>query len=248
MNKINNKQGGFTLVELAIVLVIIGLIVGGVLTGQELINQAKIRAQINQLNQFDAAVNTFRAKYNGLPGDLADGDDFGLVATANIGNGNGIISGLPTTATNEAANVFLSLSTGTTAGSGPNLIPGTFAVREIPASRLERGSIAIVTDSASEGVNYYVTTVGGAAGTAGGTLAATGTALSVIEAFSIDQKLDDGLPNVGNVQAELQGAVANVFSAAPNTGCTAAHAATDVYVLSAGGAARVCPLRIRVNG
>ena len=61
---------GFTLIEVSIVLVIIGLLAGGVLVGRDLIEAAKIRQQITQIEQFKAAVNTFRAKYNALPGDL----------------------------------------------------------------------------------------------------------------------------------------------------------------------------------
>src|SRR5262249_1408244 len=63
---------GFTLIELSIVLVIIGLIVGGVLVGQDLIKAAQIRATVSQIEKYDAAVNTFRGKYNGLPGDLSN--------------------------------------------------------------------------------------------------------------------------------------------------------------------------------
>lgn len=65
-----HKEKGFTLVELAIVLVIIGLIVGGVLAGQTLIRNAEVRAVINERNQMETAVNTFRLRYKGLPGDI----------------------------------------------------------------------------------------------------------------------------------------------------------------------------------
>ena len=64
------KKSGFTLVEIAIVIVIIGLIVGGVLVGRDLINSADIRAQISQIEEFKAAVSTFRVKYGYLPGDM----------------------------------------------------------------------------------------------------------------------------------------------------------------------------------
>ena len=63
---------GFTLIELAIVLVIIGLLVGGVLVGQDLVRAAGERAQITQIEKYNIAVNTFRAKYNALPGDLPE--------------------------------------------------------------------------------------------------------------------------------------------------------------------------------
>ncbi len=63
-------NSAFTLIELSIVLVIIGLVVGGVLVGRDLIKAAEIRAQISQIEQFATAINTFKLKYNYLPGDL----------------------------------------------------------------------------------------------------------------------------------------------------------------------------------
>ena len=59
---------GFTLVELAIVMAIIGLLVGGVLKGQQLLANAKVTAQIKQFNQVESASLGFRDKYNYLPG------------------------------------------------------------------------------------------------------------------------------------------------------------------------------------
>ncbi len=62
--------GGFTLIELSIVLVIIGLLVGGILVGKDLIKSSEIRAQIKQFEEFKTAANTFREKYGYLPGDI----------------------------------------------------------------------------------------------------------------------------------------------------------------------------------
>jgi prepilin-type N-terminal cleavage/methylation domain-containing protein len=64
------KKAGFTLVELSIVLVIIGLLVGGVMVGRDLIKASEIRAQISQIEQFKTATNTFKVKYGYLPGDI----------------------------------------------------------------------------------------------------------------------------------------------------------------------------------
>ena len=72
------KQKAFTLIELSIVLVIIGLIVGGVLVGQDLIKAAEIRAQVSQLEKFNTAVNTFHVKYNDIPGDIRRAAIFGM--------------------------------------------------------------------------------------------------------------------------------------------------------------------------
>lgn len=84
---------GFTLVELAIVLVIIGLIVGGVLAGQMLIRSAEIRKHVTQLDKFNAATNTFRLKYACLPGDCKNASSLGFTGaygnSANQVNGNG---------------------------------------------------------------------------------------------------------------------------------------------------------------
>ncbi len=63
-------HSGFTLIELSIVLVIIGLIIGGVLVGRDLIASSEIRAQIKQIEEFKTATNAFKAKYGYLPGDI----------------------------------------------------------------------------------------------------------------------------------------------------------------------------------
>lgn len=81
---------GFTLIELAIVLVIIGLIAGGVLVGRELILTAEIRATITQLEKFNTAAMAFKGKYNCLPGDCPNVADFGFDIATN-GNGDGKI-------------------------------------------------------------------------------------------------------------------------------------------------------------
>ncbi len=68
----HHRQDGFTLLELSIVLVIIGLIVGGILVGRDLVDSAAIRSQVSQIQKFQTAVQTFKSKYNCLPGDCPD--------------------------------------------------------------------------------------------------------------------------------------------------------------------------------
>ena len=71
-------------------LVIIGLIVGGVLVGQDLIRAAEVRATISQIEKYNTAVNTFRGKYDALPGDISNAAQYGFVARAGTqGRGDG---------------------------------------------------------------------------------------------------------------------------------------------------------------
>lgn len=63
------QQSGFTLVEIAIVLVIIGLLLGGILKGQEMITQARIKNVINDFNGLTAAYASYQDRYRAIPGD-----------------------------------------------------------------------------------------------------------------------------------------------------------------------------------
>ena len=67
------QQSGFTLVEIAIVLVIIGLLLGGILKGQELITNAKVRNVADQQNSVKAAFFAFQDRFRALPGDYTQG-------------------------------------------------------------------------------------------------------------------------------------------------------------------------------
>lgn len=87
----NNRQAGFTLVEIAIVMVIIGLLIGGVLKGQAMVQNAKVKRVVKQADEVRAAVMAFYDKYGVYPGDemlapIPPGTDL-------EGNGNGQIAG-----------------------------------------------------------------------------------------------------------------------------------------------------------
>lgn len=83
---------GFTLVEVAIVLVIIGLIMGGVFKGQALIDSARVRSMSTQLTGIQAAWLSFRERYRAIPGDFARSDTQ-IDSAATPGNGNGRVDG-----------------------------------------------------------------------------------------------------------------------------------------------------------
>jgi prepilin-type N-terminal cleavage/methylation domain-containing protein len=85
------KQAGFTLIELAIVLVIIGLLLGGVLRGQELINSAKVKNFATDFRNIPVYIYAYQDKFRAVPGD--DKAAVAHVAATKNGNGNGALEG-----------------------------------------------------------------------------------------------------------------------------------------------------------
>jgi prepilin-type N-terminal cleavage/methylation domain-containing protein len=95
LKKIGKDQAGFTLVEIAIVMVIIGLLIGGVLKGQAMIQNAKVKRVVKQADEIRAAVMTFYDKYGLYPGDEnlaavppngadSEGDANGMIGGAEV--------------------------------------------------------------------------------------------------------------------------------------------------------------------
>lgn len=89
------NQAGFTLIEIAVVLVIIGLLLGGVLKGQELINSAKVKNLATDFRNIPVFIYTYQDKFKALPGDDVNASTHvaGTNATTTATLGNGIING-----------------------------------------------------------------------------------------------------------------------------------------------------------
>src|SRR5712691_868691 len=85
------NANGFTLVEIAIVLVIIGLLLGGILKGQEMITQAKIKNIMSDFSGVSAAYHGYQDRYRAIPGDDPNANTRWSGATQ--GNGNGVVAG-----------------------------------------------------------------------------------------------------------------------------------------------------------
>ncbi len=110
----SRTRDGFTLVELSIVLVILGLLVGGVLAGQSLIRAAELRAVSNELNGYKTALNAFKEKYNAFPGDMPNAVRFWGAAAGGTADGYDATCAAYTTA---------STGTETCNGNGDGLMP-----------------------------------------------------------------------------------------------------------------------------
>jgi len=135
-----SRQTGFTLVEIAIVLVIIGLLLGGVLKGQELIFNSKVKATFNLTREMSAAFNSYMDRYGQLPGDdNAATTRFPAAAPAAInGNANGVLatgdcSNNVTTTENCEALYHLRLA-GFISGSGTAAVRIPFGGPSFPAA------------------------------------------------------------------------------------------------------------------
>src|SRR4051812_16414941 len=106
-----NREEGFTLIEIAIVLVIIGLLLGGVLKGQELITGARVRNIVQQQDGVKAAYFGFLDRYRALPGDYSKATTtIAAMSTANCNAGNGSGDGQISTTGNEDILVWEHLS------------------------------------------------------------------------------------------------------------------------------------------
>jgi prepilin-type N-terminal cleavage/methylation domain-containing protein len=94
MKSMKSQQSGFTLVEIAIVLVIIGLLLGGILKGQELINSAKVKAIAQDFKTIPIAIYGYQDRFRAVPGDDGRADtNIPNAAASDNGNANGRIDG-----------------------------------------------------------------------------------------------------------------------------------------------------------
>ena len=156
------QQSGFTLIELAIVLVIIGLLLGGVLKGQELINSAKVKNIASELKNTQIYIYSYQDKFRALPGDDRAAQTHVATAGATIddGNGNGVIEGAwsSTTTTDESFNFWqhvrlANLDSGPTNTADATYLPtnnegGRMGVQSNPQNTITglTGAYAVCTD------------------------------------------------------------------------------------------------------
>lgn len=206
---------GFTLIELSVVIVIIGLIVAGVVAGASLVEQSKIRSLTSDYQKYMAAVSAFRLQYNYLPGDLPNGSQYGF-GGGDHGNGNRFLqddashAGWHSKNNAELTQFWIHLGQ-----SGAKLLPNDFqggtgatnAVSSLadldellPKDSFDGhwGVISNKPSNSGQGSAFVLGTTNVGASTNW----AVRHYLTPRAAFSLDNKLDDGNPFTGNVLAK----------------------------------------------
>ena len=220
------KREGFTLIELSIVLVIVGLLIGGILVAQSMISTSKVTAVAAQIQQFDAGVMNFKTKYNYLPGDAPafGGDGDGLIDTSlNCPGFNNYINVF----TCEIANFCNNFNPQEYKNNACVSIVGFQAIgsgsgKNVPLSKLgAANSFFIATGESSDaGIlngnskNYYSILSGVQAQAPSvnnwyffTTTTNANSAVKTADALALDKKIDDGIANGGTV---LSGSIGNL--------------------------------------
>jgi prepilin-type N-terminal cleavage/methylation domain-containing protein len=225
------KQGGFTLVESASVLVIIGLLLGGILKGQEMITQAKIKNVIADFSGISAAYHGYVDRYKKIPGDdPCAGAGAGLTvgncgtvtprwaAPAAGGNGNGQVAGAynSAVAADESRQWWDHLRrAGFVSGVGDqqpfNALTGQIGVQTGDTA----GGPALGSDAAG---------TGGFSG-----LIICSANLPDKIGIAADTQMDDGVPITGDVRGQLQAAPNPAV--AKQAAASYAETGTNVYVI-----------------
>ena len=212
----NKQQSGFTLVEIAIVLVIIGLLLGGVLKGQELINSAKVKNFANDFRNIPLFIYGYQDKFRALPGD--DLNAVGHVGAAAAGNGNGVLDGNWWDGAAVASETVLFWD-------------------HVRRSNLAAGPVPIATDA-----DLPKNAEGGAIGIESGTTVAANQFISGLSgsyivcsrgilgkfAKQLDVTMDDGNPFTGSVRAVPGSPITRANPASCNVVGTPATCATAV--------------------
>ena len=191
------KQSGFTLVEIAIVLVIVGLLIGGVLKGQEMITNAKLKRVESDNAGIAAAMFSYQDRYLQLPGDDSQADTRFTVYTATTANGDG--GGT----IGDGTDWDMATSTAWTDGGEETL---KFFAHLRAAGLVPGGG-----DDSTRPTNAY----GGQIGIQDGSLGIAGhvTIFGAIEgtiAKIIEARLDDGAGDTGRVQADVADAAVDM--------------------------------------
>ncbi len=196
------QQAGFTLVEIAIVLVIVGLILGGVLKGQEMISNAKVRNMVDQTTAIQTAVYAFQDRYRALPGDYSAAV-VNIPGCAGNGNGNGFVS------TNAERGLFWN-----------HLGCAGYITGNFDGAAANNGLTCNATTCPSNafgGVMKYTWGQFGSGSTSNAHELVIGRSIPVDVMAEMDRKVDDSIPDTGSLQLDQRVNIATCRSGAGPT-------------------------------
>jgi prepilin-type N-terminal cleavage/methylation domain-containing protein len=209
------KQAGFTLVEIAIVLVIIGLLLGGILKGQEMIVQAKVKNSIQDFSGVSAAYYGYQDRYRAIPGDDANADTRWTTPTAATkGNGDRVLTGLYKPATPD---------TGESAMWWDHLRRSGFVTGSTPANPVNSFN-GILGVQQGDGAGGTASVLGGFTN-----LYLCSTNLPDKVAIALDVQMDDGSPGAGAVRGVLSSTIPVLTTA--STATAYEESGTNQYTL-----------------
>lgn len=200
-----SQQSGFTLVEIAIVLVIIGLLLGGVLKGQELINSAKVKNLANDFRVVPTYIYAFQDKFKALPGDdpqvVAHVSGATLATTPAGTQGNGVINGNwnSTTNTDESRLFWQHVRLANLAAGPTDVTDATYAPKNAVGGAL--------------GINSATTAQLQITGMTG-TYQVCSAAILGKFVKQLDVQMDDGNTATGSMRAVADGAAMNAAAVA----------------------------------
>jgi prepilin-type N-terminal cleavage/methylation domain-containing protein len=225
-------QTGFTLVEIAIALVVIGLLLGAIFKGEELVTQARVKSIIAEFSSVSVAYHGYYDRYGSLPGDDANAASrWGAPTAATMGDGNGVVAGTYNNANTPCAASVESCSwwdhlrrAGFISGFGASQPRNVFG-----------GQLGVQT---GDGVSpTYGPVLGGALG-AGGFSVLINCSANLPEkvAIAVDSQLDDGTRTTGTLRGMLQSAqdppiAADATAAAAGGAGSYVETGTNVYTL-----------------
>jgi prepilin-type N-terminal cleavage/methylation domain-containing protein len=253
----SSKKSAFSLIELSIVLIIIGLLIAGITGGASLIKSSELRSIMGEARGYAVSVNSFFTQYDQYPGDSDKNVGAKSSVVGNRDNKIQFVRETPTPVTAEGVDAWFDLLdigaidlplVTVTMTSPEALVP----VTNIPGSKIKGAGWAFDYNTTTSQNVVVLTSTTTTWGTGKGLVNGVATTdvgknvsspiITAGDALSIDSKIDDGKANAGNVQAvntanTNAGACTNAFIASP---------APEAYRV-ANGTSKTCALTFRVD-
>jgi len=215
-----SSSSAFTLIEISMVLIVVGLLISGIVIAKDIIKHAESRTAIHQVNKYLVAINSFQMRYDALPGDFREAEQYWPGETYN-GNGNNKVHINSTNGKNEPilfwkhlnlAGLIPNSYTGEPSGpfgleTGVNIPMGTIESTAWNVIYTENISLGGGAPDPGDPASFFAAPSDGIYGRVNNVLELSsdntgplkGAAVRPVDAHMIDKKIDDGISVTGNV-------------------------------------------------